>query len=83
MNLVSNLQIAGRYTLASRLAAAQDESRAAAHDAVLDIGKMMARRNRAGCHAAIVLAAAHYRNAGEAALAAHWDARAKRLAAGG
>ena len=31
----------------------------------------------------VVLAAAHYRNAGEIALAAHWDARAKRLAAGG
>jgi len=83
MNLVSNLQLAGRYTLAARLAAAQDASRAAAHDAVLDIGKMLARRNRTGCHAAMVLAAAHYRNAGEIALAAHWDARAKRLAAGG
>jgi hypothetical protein len=83
MNLVANLQMAGRYTLATRLAAAQDESRAAAHDAVLDIGKMMARRDRAGCYAAMVLAAAHYRNAGDASMAQHWDARAKRLAAGG
>jgi hypothetical protein len=83
MGLVSNLQLAGRYTLATRLAAAQDASRAAAQDAVLDIGKMMARRNRRGCYDAMVLAAAHYRNAGEIALAAHWDARAKRLAAGG
>jgi len=83
MDLVRNLQLAGRYSLATRLAAAQDESRAAAHDAVLDIGKMLARRNRTGCYNAMVLAAAHYRNAGEIALAEHWDARAKRLAAGG
>jgi hypothetical protein len=83
MDLIANLQLKGRYTLASRLAAAQAESNAAAHDAVLDIGRMIARRDRAGCYAAMVLAVAHYRNAGEAALAEHWDARVKRLAAGG
>jgi hypothetical protein len=83
MNLAHNLQRDGRFSMAARLLDAQRESLVAAQSAVLDIGKMMARRNRAGCHAAMVLAAAHYRNAGEAALAAHWDARAKRLAAGG
>ena len=83
MNLAQTLQRDGRYNMAMRLLEAQRDSLVAAQSAVLDIGKMLARRNRKGCHAAMVLAAAHYRNAGEASMAQHWDARAKRLAAGG
>jgi hypothetical protein len=83
MNLAHNLQRDGRFSLAMRLLEAQRESLVAAQSAVLDIGKMLGRRNRKGCYDAMVLAAAHYRNAGDASMAQHWDARAKRLAAGG
>jgi hypothetical protein len=83
MNLALNLQRDGRFSMAARLLDAQRDSLVAAQSAVLDIGKMLARRNRRGCYDAMVLASAHYRNAGELALAEHWDARAKRLAAGG
>jgi hypothetical protein len=83
MNLAQSLQRDGRFNMAMRLLEAQRDSLAAAQAAVLDIGKMLARRNRTGCYDAMILAAAHYRNAGDASMAQHWDARAKRLAAGG
>lgn len=77
--LVKSLQAAGRFTLAQRLAAAQEESRAAAHTTLLNVGKMVARRDRAAAVAGMIEAAAHYRNAGDATLAAHWQRRAASL----
>jgi hypothetical protein len=77
----------GRIGQLIRLRAAQEDSREAARNAVIDIGRIVAGRGRRydrdECRAAMVLAAAHYRNAGDASMAQHWDARAKRLAAGG
>jgi hypothetical protein len=59
-----------------RLTLAQNESRELARDALQDAGRALSRRDRAGFRAACILAAQHYRNAGEATLAAHWNRRA-------
>lgn len=77
--LVSNLQLAGRYTLAQRIADAERASLEMARTVCLEIGRMMARRDRDGAIAAMFTVAAHYRNAGDASMAAHWTARANHL----
>jgi hypothetical protein len=83
MDLALNLQRDGRFSMAQRLLDAQRESLLAAQYALVDIGRAMARRNHGACYDAMILAAAHYRNAGDANMAAHWDIRAKRFAVGG
>lgn len=80
---VSRLQMAGKFTLAQRLRAAEDESRELARLTLMHAGKALARRDRAGFVSACVEAAAHYRNAGDATLAAHWQNRANMLRAEG
>ena len=66
----------GRYGLARRLAMAEAASRESARDALIEAGRALARRDRDGWRAACLLAAAHYRAAGDASMATHWTRRA-------
>lgn len=76
INLPARAIAANNMHVAQRLIVAQNEAREMAADALRDAGRAMARRDRAGFRAACILAAQHYRNAGEATLAAHWNRRA-------
>lgn len=67
---------ANNMHVAHRLIAAQNASREMAQDALQDAGRALARRDRAGFIAACKLTAQHYRNAGDASMAAHWQRRA-------
>lgn len=75
--LQAHYNLRGQYTLGQRIAAAEAESALNARDALRDAGRALARGDGAAWREACILAAAHYRCAGEHDLAAHWTRRAK------
>ena len=77
--LMDKLRHEGRFTIARRLREAQEASESAAQDTLLLIGRAIARRDKAGAIELMQIAAAHYRNAGNGHLAAHWSRRAAFL----